>query len=250
MTLRLSADAPALAHGLGLFETMRVVRGHVVQVDQHLQRMIASSGALSFPLPDEDAFRGAVNEAAQGVSTLGEAALRCMYLATSAKKWRLVATAHAMPEATLLRRRRGRAVTLTSSRALPEHKLTSYAASILGLREAQAKGADEGLFVDRRGRVLEGTATNVFAISGRRLITAPVRDGILPGIVRAWVIENASRVDLDVAERAPTKDELREGSFFTSSLTMLAPVRKLDGDVCRAPGDAFEELQRLYRRVP
>lgn len=246
--LRVSPDAPALAHGLGLFETMLVVRGRAVQVDEHLQRMVASARALSFPLPDESAFRRAVTNAAKEVAPLEEAALRCMFLAMSDTTWRLTATASPIPEATLRRRRRGRAITLGHSRALPEHKLTSYAASTLGLREAITNDADEGLFLDHRGRILEGTATNIFAIDGTTLITAPVSAGILPGVVRAWVIANVSRVGWTIIERTPSIEELRRGSFFTSSLTMLAPIRMIDGIACASPGPAFAKLRRDYQR--
>ena len=120
-------------------------------------------------------------------------ALRCLY-AQDSTGWKVVATTFPIPATTLRRRRGARVITLARDlvRALPQHKLTSYAVSMIGLRQAIDADADEGLFVDRRGRVLEGTTTNVFAIDGETLITA--RDAILPGIVRAWVIENASRV--------------------------------------------------------
>ena len=246
--LRVSVDAPALAHGLGLFETLLVVRGRAVQVEEHLQRMLASARALSFPLPDEDAFRLAVTKAAKEVASLEEAALRCMFLAMSDTAWRLTASAAPIPATTLLRRRRGRAITLAHGRALPEHKLTSYAASTIGLRQAIAQGAEEGLFLDSRGRVLEGTATNVFAIDDATLLTAPVHAGILPGVVRAWVLAHAARAGLTVVERAPSMEELRRGGFFTSSLTTLAPIRRIDGIACAAPGTTFTKLRRDYQR--
>jgi branched-subunit amino acid aminotransferase/4-amino-4-deoxychorismate lyase len=246
--LRLSADAPALAHGLGLFETMRVVRGRVVQTEEHLRRMLGSARALGFPIPDEGAFRRAVAEAAKEVAALDEAAVRCMFLETGEASWRLVATAGPIPEATLRRRRRGRAITLSTRRALPEHKLTSYAVSTIGLREAVARGADEGLFLDAEGRVLEGTATNVFAIDGATLITAPVGAGILPGVVRAWVIGNAGRVGFDVVERVPSIEEMRRGSFVTSSLTTLAVIKTVDDVACNVVTRGFAELKRAYLR--
>ncbi|HEX6642003.1 MAG TPA: aminotransferase class IV, partial [Thermoanaerobaculia bacterium] len=100
--------------------------------------------------------------------------------------------------------------------------------------------ANEALFVDRDGRVLEGTATNAFALNGSTLITAA--RGILPGIVRASVLEHAGVLGLDVIERAPTVDELCDGGFLTSSLTLLAPLVEIDGRACRALGRAFAEL--------
>lgn len=239
---RFAADSPAVAYGMGLFETLLVVRGQAFDPDAHFRRLAASAEALGFPPPDPRAFRDAVTRAARNVAS--EGALRCLYVEDTAR-WRLVATTFPIPATTLRRRKGARVIALDRqlSRALPQHKLTSYAASIVGLRQAVAAGADEGLFVDRRGHVLEGTTTNVFAIDGTTLITA--RTGILPGIVRAWVIEQAG---LDVVYRAPTIDELRNGSFLTSSLTGLAPIVQVDGVRCRAPGAAFAKLRRLWRR--
>ena len=226
---------------------MLVIGGHVVQLDEHFRRLAASADALRFPPPSERAFRAAVARAGRKVQSLDEAALRCLYVEDTAR-WRLVATAGPIPPTTLRRREGARVITLDRelARALPHHKLTSYAASIIGLRTAIAADAHEGLFLDRRGRILEGTATNVFAIAGNTLITAPNRAAILPGIVRAWVLDNAARVGLDVLEHAPTVDELRAGSFLTGSLTTLAPIATLDRLSCRAPGRAFARLRRLY----
>ena len=237
--IRLRADSPAVAHGMGLFETMLVVRGVVVQRDEHFARLAASAEALGFPPPDARAFRAAVARAAKHADD--EAALRCLYV-QDVDRWRLIATVGPIPPVTLRRRNGARAITLdrSFSRALPEHKLTSYAASTIGLQRAINAGADEALFVDRDGRVLEGTATNVFALNGSTLITAP--RGILPGIVRASVLERARAVGLDVIERAPTVDELRDGGFLTSSLTLLAPLVELDGRACRPPNSAFAAL--------
>jgi branched-subunit amino acid aminotransferase/4-amino-4-deoxychorismate lyase len=239
--IRFAADSPAVAHGIGLFETMLVVGGQAFDLSQHSRRMADSAAALGFPLPSERAFRSAVARAVRGVR--GECALRCVY-AEDTTRWRLVASTFPIPATTLRRRKGARVITLDRSlvRSLPQHKLTSYAVSLIGLRQAIDAGADEGLFVDRRGRVLEGTTTNVFAIDGETLITA--RDGILPGIMRAWVIEHASRV----VYRAPTVDELRNGSFLTSSLTGLAPITTVDGVRCAPPSATFASL--VERRRP
>jgi branched-subunit amino acid aminotransferase/4-amino-4-deoxychorismate lyase len=220
----------------GLFETMLVVEGRVVQLEEHLQRMLRSAGALGMPCPREDTFRDVVARVAV------DGAVRCVWM-----DGRLTATAMPIPEATLRRRRGAHVVTLPHStrRESPEHKLTSYLAALPALREHLPPAADEGLFVDRRGRILEGMTTNVFAIDGTTLITAPVRAGILPGIVRAWVVEHA----VTVIERVPTADELRAGSFLTSSLTPLAAIRTINGAQCAPPGGAFTKLRRLYRAL-
>ena len=215
---------------MGLFETMLVVRGRVVELDAHFERMRTSSKVLGFPEPDRAAFDAEVRRAATGD------AVRCLYL--EADRWLLHASAIPIPALTLQRRSEARAITLNISRSMPEHKLTSYAACTIGLRQAAQAGASEGLFLDGNGNVLEGTATNLFAVRGQTLITA--KENVLPGIVRQWVIDRAMSIEW----RAPSIREVREGAFLTGSLTGLAALRMLDGEPCREPGAFFDELRR------
>ncbi|MDP9192661.1 MAG: aminotransferase class IV [Acidobacteriota bacterium] len=236
----------------GLFETMLAIGGRIVQCEEHFARLARSARELQLPAPDEEKFRAAIARAVlsheENVSreppltlTLSpplrgegtEAAVRCIY-----EDGLFSATAGPIPTITLRRREGARVVTLDRSivRDQPSHKLTSYITS----RPAIPDGAEEALFVDRQGHILEGTTTNVFAVASDSLITA--RDAILPGIVRAWVIAHAVKV----IERPPTIEELRAGSFLTSSLTLLAPIVTIDGVACAAPGREFARLRATY----
>ena len=217
---------------LGLFETMLVANGRVVQLEEHHARMAASCVALGFPVPSPDAFRACL-------ATTDEA-VRCTYVPDRA----LQSTAFPIPAATRARREHGRALTLDPSwaRTLPQHKTTDYDVCVRALRQAVEWGADEALFTTTEGNVLEGTATNVFAVRGTTLITAP--SAVLPGIVRAWVLAQG----LPIEERPPTVDEIREGAFFTGSLTTIAPLRTIDGLRCAEPGEVVAELMHAYMR--
>jgi branched-subunit amino acid aminotransferase/4-amino-4-deoxychorismate lyase len=246
-------QSPAVANGVGLFETMLVARGRVVHLEAHYDRLDASALALGFPPVARDRFHELVENAAASVGD-AESALRCVYAAIGrdlddAGNWILDVSAGPVSPTTLARRSGTSAITLEPSlrRALPQHKLTSYAACVIGLRRARAAGASEGFFVDGSGRVLEGTATNVFAIAGDSLVTAPADGAILPGTVRSWTLAAARALHIPVVERAPTVDALRKGAFVTGSLTTLAPLEELDGARCASPGPIFERLSRLYR---
>ena len=217
----------------GLFETMLAVHGGVVQREEHFARLARSARELGLPTPEEEEFRSAV---AGVVRSEEEMAVRCIY-----ENARFTATAGPIPIVTLHRREGAHVATLGPgvARDRPSHKLTSYLTS----RPAIPAGANEALFVDGHGHILEGTTTNVFAIAGETLITA--RDAVLPGIVRAWVIEYATKV----IQRRPTIAELRAGSFLTSSLTPLAPIVTVDGVACESPGRVFVELRERYALI-
>jgi hypothetical protein len=51
---------------------------------------------------------------------------------------------------------------------------------------------------------------------------------------------------MTVAERSFSADRLRDGGFFTSSLTGIAPIESLDGKRCAPPSHEFLLLQELY----
>lgn len=248
--MKVDVQSEAVAHGVGLFETMLVTRGRVPFLEQHLARMTRSADALRFPPPAREIF---VREVEQAAIDGDESAIRCLYVATGTtigEAWTLTAHGSPIPARTLARRAHGRAITLDPSlaRSLPQHKLTSYAACVVGMRAAHEAGADEGLFVARDGGLLEGTSTNVFAVTTRGLVTAPVAAGVLPGIVREWVIAQAVELGIAVEERTPSRDEVRGGAFLTGSLTTLARVQTLDGDRCADPGEPIAELAERWRR--
>ena len=124
------------------------------------------------------------------------------------------------------------------------------------------RAAEEGVFVDEKERVREGTASNVFLLSGRRAATAPVSAALLPGVVRSWVIENAPRVGMTVTERSFSAERLRDGGFFTSSLTesrrssrserktlrpAVSRIPPAAGALCR--GSQGDSMKRALRAV-
>ena len=259
MTKRITIplDAPALARGVGFFETILVARGEPVLLEAHWRRLASGAESLRFPSPALEAFERETRRAAAAVAAMQEASARVSWLAIGAdvqdpRSWKLVSLSGPIPESTLRRRRRGRVIVLGKNipRPTPGLKTVSYVPSVLGLREAHEKNADEALFTDARGRILEGTSSNVFAVKDDVLITPPVSAGLLPGVMRGWVITRATIAGLDVRERLLTRADLLAGSFLTGSLTKIAPVRFVDGaraadagDLCRALAKAFESEQ-------
>jgi branched-subunit amino acid aminotransferase/4-amino-4-deoxychorismate lyase len=252
--ITLPLDAPALVHGAGFFETLLVVDGTALSLHEHCQRLIGSAVTLDLPSPSREELAGSVTRtlATRGECS-GEYALRILWIATGQpieerSSWELHATLAPLSPSSLRRRRLGRVILLPARhrRSEPEHKTISYFGTLLAARKAMATGADEALFTTDAGEILEGTATNVFALADDELITAPVDAGILPGVTRAWVIDRAAAAGLKVVQRCPVKEELLAGSFMSGSLTTLAPIRSVDHEPCAEPGAPFAELRRLY----
>ena len=90
----------------------------------------------------------------------------------------------------------------------------------------EARGADDALLLNTAGRLACASAANLFLVRGRRLLTPPPGEGVLPGITRAEVIALAADLDLAVTETPLEPDQLRSAdeAFLTNSLMQIRPL--------------------------
>ncbi len=108
---------------------------------------------------------------------------------------------------------------LPAMSALMRHKTTWRDRYDAALREAQVRGAFDMLFHDETGRLTEGARSNVFLrLDGQWLTPALAGDGILPGTMRAKLLEDPAwqareahltLADLRRAERIVLTNALR-----------------------------------------
>jgi para-aminobenzoate synthetase/4-amino-4-deoxychorismate lyase len=81
-------------------------------------------------------------------------------------------------------------------------------------------GAFETLFTDADGFLTEGSFTNLFVPRGDRLLTPPRARGLLPGVLRARLIEEGRAAEADL-----TPDDLADGFLIGNSLRGLLRAR-------------------------
>ena len=129
-------------------------------------------------------------------------------------------------------------------------KTTSYAENVVALAYASERGASEALFANTRGQLCEGTGSNVFLVSGGRLLTPPLTSGCLAGITRELVIEWAIADGLDVDETDLGLDDLRSADevMITSSTRDVQAVAAVDDRQLDAPGPVTRRLTELFAR--
>ncbi|WP_448586369.1 chorismate-binding protein [Thermaurantiacus sp.] len=81
-------------------------------------------------------------------------------------------------------------------------------------------GTDEVVFMRPDGLLTEGSFTNLFVARGGRLLTPPAALGLLPGVLRAELLETGE------ASEAPLRaDDLASGFLLGNSLRGLLPAR-------------------------
>ena len=130
-------------------------------------------------------------------------------------------------------------------------KSTSYAVNMAAEAEAKRRGADDAVFLGTGDVVLEGPVTNVWWRYGDVLYTPALELGILAGVTRAALMEEAAAAGREVREGVFTLEHLvaADEAFTSSSIREVMPVVEIDGRPigAGAPGPAAQELQQALR---
>lgn len=208
--------------GDGLFETLAVQGGEIARLPAHLARLAAGAQVLGMPVPSFDLT--GITAALLQANGLSDAVLRLTLTRGTGPRGVLPP---AQPSPTLLVTAApmappagaARLVVATVTRRnehspLSRIKSLNYLDNILARQEAQARGADEALILNTQGRVAECTIANVFLVRDGALLTPPIGEGALPGVMRAEILAHGA------TERPITVDDLAAASevFLTSSL--------------------------------
>lgn len=119
-------------------------------------------------------------------------------------------------------------ITQLYERPYPTCKSTYYMPAIVGVRLAKSRGADDVLFCNHAGEILEGGTANFFAIKGKKIITA--EKGIILGITRQVVLDLLCKEGIPFEVRSILKEEIPtfEGAFITSSSKEIVPLTQID----------------------
>jgi branched-chain amino acid aminotransferase len=106
----------------------------------------------------------------------------------------------------------------------------NYMNSQLIKMEAKLEGYAEGIALNTRGHVSEGSGENIFLVMDGRLITPPLSSAVLPGITRDCVMTLARGLGLTVAEDTIPREMLyvADEVFMTGSAAEITPVRSID----------------------
>ena len=119
----------------------------------------------------------------------------------------------------------------------------------LAKKKAQRARADEALLLGD-GVVREGASSSFFVVIKGRVITHPLDEHILPGVVRDRVIGLALNSKIRLDERPLRETELFgvEETFITSTTMGVMPVTEIDDRVIgnSRRGEITGRLQRLF----
>jgi branched-chain amino acid aminotransferase len=228
-------DDLAVIRGIGVFDLLRTYNGKPYFLKEHVARLLESARRIDFDIPwDRDEICRVALETLSR-NNLDEANIRIIVTGGSSAdfmslggKPRLLVLVTPLPKLPAQWYRKGiKVITRKIRRSNPGAKSINYLPAAMALRQAQAQGAVEVLYLDDDDNVLEGTTSNVFVFLHGRLVTP--EHGIISGITRKVVLQIAAQY-YPIERRALTKVELLKARevFITGTNKGLVPVVRVD----------------------
>ena len=250
--------------GDAAWEGLRLYRGRIFRLAEHLARLRRSAQALAFEaVPSDEEITEQIRRTlrANGMTDMVHIRLTLTrgVKVTSGMDPRLnrsgptliVLAEHKPPVYDLA----GITLITSSVRRPPPDCLdpkihhNNLLPSILAKIEANAAGADDAVMLDQRGFVAETNATHLFLVAGGRLGT-PAALACPEGITRAAVLELAAAAGqaCDVRDFSLTDFYTADEVFVTGTMGGLVPVTAIDGRVIGdgKPGPVTARLMESF----
>ena len=220
----------------GIFETMRSEKRKIVALEQHLDRLFASAHSIALSLGPSRGTLKRLLEKEIASKSYPNASIRIAFLREGKKSrfFLIVKEAKRYPPSLY---EKGVSIQTSPTRR-----------NAISAMDAQIKGRDclngllstldgregeavEEIYLDSRGYVTEGRISNIFMVKDGVLFTPPTFLGVLRGITRDQVIQEARGLHVSVREEPFTRFNLygADGVFLTNTSMGVMPVVSVDG---------------------
>ena len=262
---RVSVFDSVVQGGDAVWEGLRIYRGRVAALDEHLERLHHSARALAFErIPTREEIRNALfatleaNGMRDGAHvrltlTRGEKITSGMNPRLNQSGCTLIVLAEWKPP--VYSDEGIRVVTASTRRNTPQcldSKIhhNNLLNNILAAIEANVAGVDSAVMLDIQGFISETNDTNLFIVHKGTVLT-PHADSCLPGITRRMVLDICAANDIPVSERNISLTELyaADEAFTSGTMGELTPVLEVDGRRIAngEGGNITRRLQALHR---
>jgi len=251
--------------GDAVWEGLRVYRGRIAALEQHLQRLQNSAKALAFAsVPPTEVIRNAIFSTLEANGMRDETHIRLTLTrgekVTSGMNPRfnqsgccLIVLAEWKPA--VYSNDGIRVITAATRRNTPQcldSKIhhNNLLNNILAAIEANVAGVDSAIMLDIDGFVAETNDTNLFIVCDGQILT-PFADACLPGITRRMILDFCGATGIAAGERRLSISEVYAADEVFTSGTMgeLTPILEADGRAIGSGtcGPVTRRLQQLHR---
>ncbi|UUF14648.1 MULTISPECIES: aminotransferase class IV [Flavobacterium] len=234
----------AFLYGDGVFETVKIINNKILFLEDHYFRLMASMRVVRMEIPMNftmEYFEEQILNLVQQKNIASSARARItvfrndggLYLPKTNEVSFLI---HATPlDNTLYALNKAEyEVDLykdfyVTKQLLSSIKTTNKMINVTGSIFAHENGLANCILVNDTKNVVEALQGNLFMVSGKKLITPPISEGCLNGIMRKQILALAKKVEgIEVVEEIISPFDLQKADelFLTNVITGIQPISK------------------------
>ena len=219
-------DEKGWMEGTGIFETIKTVNNQPWALSRHMRRAVTSALRVGIKLPSQEDLLSAFD------LLFSHESFENGFLRVSFGRDGTWVAAHLHYEPGNFAAKLVSYNQVVSKQGQPI-KSFPYSHRLRILDEVKALGFNEAIVFNTDRRVCEGAVTNLIFLLDGQWVTPPISDGVLPGVMRALVIEYCG-----VQVRSILESDLPrvESGYLLSSLRIAQPIASIDGrDLLQTP---------------
>jgi len=237
-------------YGDGLFESIRMLNGEIPLLNQHIKRLFHGMKILNIEIPAAytiDYFKEQIFQLARqnnitqvATATTRNARIRLTIFRDGEGLYEpksnhpgFVIEISALSDSQFTLNKEGLIIdifadVLKSCDQLANLKTNNALPYILAAIHKNKNHLDDCLLLNQHGRVAEAISANVFIVKNNTLITPPLSEGCVAGIMRGQILKLADRTEISASESSLTTDDLTEADelFLTNAVTGIRWVKK------------------------
>ncbi|MEC8956082.1 MAG: aminotransferase class IV [Pseudomonadota bacterium] len=261
---KISVFDSAVQGGDAVWEGLRVYKGKIAALNEHLERLQDSAKTLAFSsIPDNKEVKKAIFETLEAnqmwdethirlTLTRGEKITSGMNPKLNQSGCSLIVLAEWKPP--VYGNNGIKVITSSVRRNTPEcldSKIhhNNLLNNILATIEANVAGAESAVMLDVNGFISETNDTNLFIVKDNSIYT-PYAKSCLPGITRKMILDIASEKEIDNHEKDLSLTELytADEAFTSGTMGELTPIIEADGRIIGKgkAGDTTKKMQKYH----
>lgn len=263
-TAVVSAGNNGLRYGDGLFETMRMRDGKILNIDFHFERLYSGMKILQLVIPDffsRSFFERTVNELLLKNSIFKNARIRLMFFRGDGgvadvensspdfiiEAWPLTEKIQLNEDGLVIdifqdaRKSCDLFSNLKSNNYLPHTMATLF---------AKKNQLNDAIILNSNGRVCETAIANIFIIKGDKIYTPPLSEGCVAGTMRRWMLEKFSLKKYSISEKSLSVNDVMDADdfFLTNAIHPVRWVKSFRGKDYER-GKVKEIFENFIRKI-
>jgi branched-subunit amino acid aminotransferase/4-amino-4-deoxychorismate lyase len=251
--------SPLSLYAYGAFTTIKYTPEGLLFLDKHFERLKYNCRELNIKYPSDEKIIEGIISALNANHCRNKDAIVRVTLFPESINWNNPQFIKDTPCAILVTTREMyylpqnfKLKTVNLTRNMPHLKTINYTVNMLAKAQAREAGYHDGLFLNQKGNITEGTAWNIFFIKNNKIYTPPLDSGILEGITRGAVIDICQKLDIELITEDISLKSINnyEAAFITNASQGPHAVLQIDETDYDIENETFLRAREEYSRIP